>query len=56
MELRTLVLSGFMTNCFVIYNEESREAVIIDPASSTDRIIEKIDKNECKPIAILLTH
>ena len=56
MELRTIVLSGFMTNCFVIYNEESREAVIIDPASSADRIIEKIDKNECKPVAILLTH
>lgn len=56
MEIRTLVLSGFQTNCFIVYNDETKEAIIIDPASSPERVVDKIVSFGCIPKAILLTH
>lgn len=44
------------TNTYYIYDEESREALIVDPAGDHMRIIERVNKLSIKPVGILITH
>ena len=43
-------------NTYLIGNEITKEAVIIDPAKITEKIINQIEKNEFALNAVLLTH
>ncbi|MGI5083407.1 MBL fold metallo-hydrolase [Treponema putidum] len=44
------------TNTYLIGNEITKEAVIIDPAKITEKMIYQIEKNEFNLKAVLLTH
>lgn len=44
------------TNCYLIMNEEKKEAVIVDPASHGNVIEGILNAKELTPKAILLTH
>lgn len=44
------------TNCYVVYREDSREAVILDPGAEEERIVSFLTEESLKPRAILLTH
>ena len=44
------------TNCYVVYREDSREAVILDPGAEEERILSFLTEESLKPRAILLTH
>lgn len=44
------------TNCYFIYDEISKETLIIDPADEAERLCSLITEQELKPVAILLTH
>lgn len=50
-----LNLGGF-SNCYLIVNEESNEAIIIDPGKITDDIISQLEDNHLKLSAVLITH
>ncbi len=51
------ILAGAMrTNCYFIYNDETKETIIIDPADEADKLIRIIGEYNLKPAAILLTH
>ncbi|MGN0317523.1 MAG: MBL fold metallo-hydrolase [Lachnospira sp.] len=50
------VLGMVGTNCYLLVNEDTKEAVLIDPADSPERIDEMIKKNNCSLRGILLTH
>lgn len=52
----TKVLGPVATNCYIVGNTDTREAVIIDPADEAGRIIDLLTKENFKPVAILLTH
>lgn len=56
MELQSLTLGSLMTNCYLAKNKDTGEMLIIDPASSPQRIRQKIDEMQGQPVAILLTH
>ena len=56
MEIKRLVLGMVSTNCYIVYTEESKKAVIIDPAADAGRIMEEIASLEVTPEAVLLTH
>lgn len=56
ISIHSLVLGMVQTNCYIIVNDETKEAVIIDPADEADRISRFIEKYELKPAAVLLTH
>ena len=43
-------------NTYLIGNEITKEAVIIDPAKITEKMIHQIEKNEFNLKAVLLTH
>lgn len=50
-----LNLGGF-SNCYVIVNEDSNEAIVIDPGKITEEIISQIEDNHLKLAAVLITH
>lgn len=50
-----LNLSGF-SNCYVVVNEKTNEAILIDPGEITEKIIEQIEGNNYKLVAVLITH
>lgn len=56
MNLRTLVLGGpYMTNCYMVW-DDAGNAVVIDPASEPDRIMEVVEENGLRVSHILITH
>ncbi len=50
-----LNLNGF-SNCYLVVNEETSEAIIIDPGKITEEIISQIEDNHLKLVAVLITH
>ena len=51
-----LVLGQIQTNCYMVWNDDSREALIVDPADRADAIVTKLRQEGLNPVAILLTH
>jgi glyoxylase-like metal-dependent hydrolase (beta-lactamase superfamily II) len=43
-------------NCYLLWNPQSLEGLIIDPGAEPDEIVQEIDEFEIMPRAILLTH
>jgi len=44
------------TNCYIIQDEETKEAIVIDPAGELEKIIDMLDILEAKLKYIYLTH
>lgn len=44
------------TNCYLLYDEDLKEAIIVDPGDNAAFLAGSIDNLELKPVAILLTH
>lgn len=44
------------TNCYIIVDEETKETMIIDPASNSEEICEMLEILQAKPKYIYLTH
>lgn len=49
-------LGLFQCNCQILGNEETRQAVLIDPGDEPERIIERLGQHSLEPIVIVLTH
>ncbi|MDH3891011.1 MAG: MBL fold metallo-hydrolase [candidate division Zixibacteria bacterium] len=56
MKLETLVVGPFEVNCYLYYNEQNGDGVIIDPGADQNRIANTIEQAGITPKAILLTH
>lgn len=54
--IKMMVLGPVQTNCFFLINEDTKELLIIDPADRAQGIIDWIQSEGLKPVAILLTH
>ena len=58
-ELKIQTWIGDPTNCYIIFNEESKETMVIDPASDVDKIVsdEGYGRNEfvetTKPLVVV---
>lgn len=52
----TLVLGMVQTNCYIISNEETKEAIVFDPADAPDQIEKYLKANDLVCKGILLTH
>ena len=55
--IKRIILGMLHTNCYIIYNENSKEACIIDPSTHPDKIINEINDLNIKEVKyIILTH
>lgn len=56
MKISYMVLGPFMTNTYIVWDEESKKAVVIDPSFSPEHIWQALTKLELTLDKILLTH
>lgn len=56
MRIQSYVLGVVKTNCYIITNEETQEAIVIDPADQAQEIEKQLEEQRLIPVAILLTH
>lgn len=54
--IKTISVGMMPTNCYVIFDEELKDAMIIDPGYESDKIVEFIKENELRVKYIYLTH
>lgn len=55
-ELKINTWIGEPTNCYIVFEEESKETMVVDPAGDVDKIIEMLDILKGKLKYIYLTH
>lgn len=56
LRIKTCVLGAVSTNCYLIYNDETKEAVVVDPADNGAYILNKCRELGIIPKAVFLTH
>ena len=56
LRVEQYVVGPVMTNCYFAVNEDTKEALIIDPGDSAGALIDKIRERGLTPKAVLLTH
>lgn len=56
MMLITEQVGNMGTNCYLLCNKDTKEAVIIDPGAQGYLIRDVLENNGMRPVAILLTH
>ncbi len=54
--IQQMVVGPIQTNCYIIGNDGTKEAVLVDPGDEAERIIAFLKEKDVRPIAILLTH
>lgn len=54
--IKTCVLGPVSTNCYLVYNDSTKEAVIVDPGDNANYILNKCKELGIMPRAVLLTH
>jgi len=55
MDWKQIPLGPLQTNAYILYNDKN-EAVIFDPGGEGEALSQWLDKQQLKPLAILLTH
>ena len=55
-KVHTLVVGPFAVNCYLLWNIQTAEGLIIDPGAEGEEIAAQIDELQMNPRAILLTH
>ena len=55
-ELKIITPVGEPTNCYIVFDEESKEAMVIDPAGETEKITEMLDILKANLKYIYITH
>jgi len=56
LRVATLPVTPFQQNCAILWDEESRHALVVDPGGEVDRILAAIDQLGVTIERILLTH
>ncbi|OWO84223.1 hypothetical protein B5C26_04125 [Photorhabdus luminescens] len=56
MKYQIIPVTAFMQNCTLIWNEESKEAAIVDPGGEAEKLIAEIERRGLKLTQVLLTH
>jgi len=54
--IKTLTVGMMENNCYVVTDEETMKCAIIDPGAESNTILNYIEENKLKPVAIFITH
>jgi len=49
-------VTAFQQNCTILFDMDDKTGVVIDPGGDVDRILEALEQNDIKAVAIWLTH
>jgi hydroxyacylglutathione hydrolase len=56
MKYTMIVVGPLETNCYLVYDEETKDCLIVDPGAEAEKIFPVIAEEGLKPLAILNTH
>jgi len=56
IKISHIEVSPFATNCFLVMDEQSKKAALIDPGDSPDEILGMIERNSAEVVYIMATH
>ncbi len=56
MLLETLIVGPLGVNCYIVGDEETREALVIDPGGNARDILDTLRREQLKLVAIVATH
>ena len=56
LKVSCIAVGEIETNCYLLHPEGAAETLIVDPGDEARRIRQRIEADELKPVAILLTH
>jgi glyoxylase-like metal-dependent hydrolase (beta-lactamase superfamily II) len=56
MKYEIVVVGALETNCYLVYDEETRDCAVIDPGADHEKIVATIADLELKPVVVLDTH
>lgn len=56
MIIQCITGGSFLTNCYIIADEETKEGIIVDPGSQVSEVLDEIEKHELKIDKIVNTH
>jgi len=56
MKIENIVVGPLQVNCFIVYDEESLDAMVIDPGDDAGKIIRFIEDNKLLVSRIVCTH
>ena len=56
MEMRVLALGAYQTNCYLLWQEDRNDCIVIDPGYEPERILQTVKGLHKQIAAILLTH
>ena len=56
MKINQYVVGAVQTNCYIMINEDTNECLVVDPGASANQLASRINADNLKPVAILLTH
>lgn len=56
LKVECLVVGQLQTNCYLVWEKETQEGVIIDPGDDAEYILNRVRDLEMKPLYILATH
>lgn len=56
MQIKTLVLGSYETNCYLLWQEGRDDCLVIDPGYEPERILQELRAQNKRLAAILLTH
>lgn len=56
MQIDTLCVGALQTNCYLLYDENTRQALIVDPGDEAARIIRAVEERSLQVTAVVLTH
>lgn len=56
IEIKKITLGELKTNCYIVWDTTTKDAIIIDPADCPEIILSELKSNEINARAVLLTH
>jgi glyoxylase-like metal-dependent hydrolase (beta-lactamase superfamily II) len=56
MIIKNLIVGNLEENCYIVSDEKTKEAMVIDPGDEPDRIVDEIKQNDLKVNYIICTH
>lgn len=56
LQVRSIVVGQLQSNCFLVIDDDTKEAIIIDPGDDAEYIISVLHDEQAKPTQIIATH